>query len=219
MEIIIGGLLVFSGIILFQFYKAKKGIESYRSNTTRTSWARSEKIIRNSFKMVRGEKTGDVLERILNLGLQYLNMDHALVSVCIDNNAFILETSSKRITRAKEFESGQYIKSSDIFSTLDRQQTLAIDYAGSSDWKNHACFFDRGWESYLASTIKISESVFLTVAFLNSSPREDLFSLTEKEVLHEISHALKPWVEERIHLGESDQSESKSDWQTSAISS
>jgi hypothetical protein len=71
-----------------------------------------------------------------------------------------------------------------------RGQSLAIDYAGVSEWRSHRAFRERGWQSYVAVNCGLEGGEDVVVAFFDTSPRGTVFSRSERALVEQLA----PWV-------------------------
>jgi hypothetical protein len=83
---------------------------------------------------------------------------------------------------------GQVLPRSLLFcGMLSRERaSLAIDYAGISDWRRHPAHADLGWECYIGVRRELSTGEGLTIAFYHSRSRDTLFSPGEKKLVGQL---------------------------------
>jgi hypothetical protein len=71
-----------------------------------------------------------------------------------------------------------------------RGQSLAIDYAGLTEWRRHRAYAERGWESYIAVHCGLEQGEDLVVAFFDTVPRDVFFTRAERALVEQLG----PWI-------------------------
>lgn len=155
-----------------------------------------------------GSKPEGRIEAALHMGCEKLGVPNSIVLLqqganCCVQNVASLDGSEFR------FVVGQILPRSLLFcGMLGRDRpSLAIDYAGISDWRRHPAHAELGWESYIGVRRELSTGEGLTIAFYHSRSREALFSPGEKKLVGQLGDWVAAILERERNFAVSDKSE------------
>lgn len=125
--------------------------------------------------------TVDRLQRALELGCRYLNMDIGIISQIDDQDYRILAQYSpdNQLAEGQQFELGTTY----CALTLQHEDVLAIEFMGESRFRGHPCYAAFKLESYIGVVLMINERRYGTLNFSALAPRAKPFDETDIEFI------------------------------------
>lgn len=130
----------------------------------------------------------DRVERAMRLGMQRLEMDHALVTVRRGATCTVKHSYSVGYQSHPALVAGADLPGSLLYCGMlsEARSAIAIDAASVSDWRRHPACRDLSWECYVGVGRSLADGSFLSVCFFQARPRESLFSRGEKEFVSQL---------------------------------
>jgi len=132
------------------------------------------------------------MEALLQLGLNYFNLELAIISKIDDDIYTVLHG----ISPDNSLVVGTTFPVSDTYClhTLATNNALSFDHAGKSNIANHPCYLNFGLESYVGAPLWVEDKRYGTINFSAASPRTVPFSKEEHDFIELLSH----WVGNEI---------------------
>lgn len=118
------------------------------------------------------------LTRALDLGLNYLKLDLAIISEINANRYIVRWFSAPGVT---ELEQGQSFSLGDTYCSIALQidDVLTIPKMAESEYRGHPCYQKFGLESYIGVSVEVAGEHFGTLNFSSSVGRNEPFDAGE----------------------------------------
>ena len=150
-----------------------------------------------------GVTPDEQIQEMLKLGCRLLNLSFGKVSHIETKNNInrVINFYSSRDIKMKK---GTVIPLDQTFCyyAFPDDKPFAIDNISQSKYCNYSCYIATGFESYIAVPIWIHGEKFGTVSFACISPRKDLFSKTDKDLVNLIGSWISVTLEREISQDE-----------------
>lgn len=144
------------------------------------------------------------IDLVLGAAARRLGLTHGIVTVRRGSLTEICNLVSLGYDKSRFLTVGSTVERSRFFCGVLRsgRPTITIDFASLSEWRKHPAHVDLGWETYIGAGCEIDEGEWITVAFFQSVPRDNLYSASEKAFVMNLAN----WVatlrrRDRISMG------------------
>jgi len=126
------------------------------------------------------------LEKLLQAGLSYLNLDIAIISH-IQNGVYTVEHFvGGDLSQGAQFKLGNTY----CAITSKKRELVAINHMAISEYFRHPCYEAFKLESYIGTPIFLNGQPYGTVNFSSATPHEEPFTFEEQIVVQLIGEAV-----------------------------
>lgn len=126
------------------------------------------------------------LERLLQAGLNYLNLDIAIISHIEDGIYTVKHFAGGDLSRGAQFKLGHTY----CAITSKKRELVAINHMAISEYFRHPCYEAFKLESYIGTPIFLDGQPYGTVNFSSVTPRQEPFTFEEQVVVQLIGEAV-----------------------------
>lgn len=139
------------------------------------------------------------IQTVLELGCRRFRLPVGLMTTAVGDQLVVTHAWDP----GKRFAPGMQLPLCNSYcgTTLKESGPVAIDHAGSSEWRTHPGYQTLGLESYLGTKLVGEQTVFGTVCFFDAAPRPTAFTTAEKDFLL----LLARWVSTELDRARSEQ--------------
>jgi two-component system, sensor histidine kinase len=126
------------------------------------------------------------MQALLQLGINYFNLDIGIVSQIEGDNYTIYHAISPNNTLL--VGSVFSLNNTYCVHTLNTDQALSFHHAGMSEIASHPCYSSFGLESYIGVPLLVEGNRFGTLNFSSSTARSEPFSQEQHDFIELLSH-------------------------------
>jgi len=119
------------------------------------------------------------LKEILTIGLNYYELDTAVISSII-GNSYTVKTLVSHVPMALASGTTLDIGHTMCGQFIDRKASFAIDDVANSTLKSTACYAKTGIESFVGAAVQTAEGPFGAVSFSSTSPRNRKYTAVDE---------------------------------------
>ncbi len=129
------------------------------------------------------------LELALKAGMRHLQLGFAMLTEHEGDHCQVLAATSQGYLQHPSLDPSQKLPRSLLYCghLKPGREMICIDFASLSEWRKHPAFTEYGWETYIGARVALPSGAALAIAFIDSRPRDLLFSLHEKEFVRQLS--------------------------------
>ncbi|KXI28322.1 GAF domain-containing hybrid sensor histidine kinase/response regulator [Paraglaciecola hydrolytica] len=126
------------------------------------------------------------MHALLQLGLQYFQLDIAIISEIKDDDYIVYHA----ISPDNSLLIGTIFPINDTYCvhTLANDEAVSFHHAGTSHIAQHPCYLNFGLESYIGAPILVEGKRFGTINFSSSQARAEPFNQDEHDFIELLSH-------------------------------
>jgi hypothetical protein len=181
-------VLTFGFALFLRARKARKREKRARVNEELSLWAGIAASLFDSSEAPASAR----MEIALLAVARRLKVGAGLVTEQEGSGRIVLASAASDTRILAGLGRGSVVPQASVYCGSVRENTppLAINYASSSEWRNHPACRDLAWETYLGIHCEASARKNLVVAFFDSVPREHPFTQAEKNLLEQVG----PWI-------------------------
>ena len=130
--------------------------------------------------------TAQQLDRILSAGLEFLGLDVAILSH-VENKVYTVENFvGGGLTKGQQFSLGDTY----CAITTKKQEIVAIHHMKMSEYFRHPCYEAFKLETYIGVPTILNGSLYGTVNFSSSTPREEPFTIEQQRFVQLIGESV-----------------------------
>ena len=129
----------------------------------------------------------DNLSKLLDIGLQELNLTLGIVSQIIGDSYTVVHTNNPELL-GQQFPLGTTYCS--ITMSLVAKRIFAVKHFSVSDHFRHPAYKAFQLETYIGSPIMVNKRQFGTLNFTKPTPRTEDFTKEDKELVKSLSQAI-----------------------------
>ena len=144
------------------------------------------------------------IKSVLHLGCELFELPIGILTEFTQNTQenysilSLVDKSTQQINRHKK-ESIFSLKNTFDELTIKQEQPFCIKDIQNSQWKDKLCCNEGNWGFYFGIRIKVNEEIFGVLRFLDTKAHENLFSITNQEILKLMAQWLSSEIARKTH--------------------
>ena len=139
-------------------------------------------LSKNIFEQ-NGDNIPNRIETTLSLVAKKFGVKNSALLFHINDRSHVIASVSLGYNKSKDLEQGKVLPTNTLLCSYlnAKKDVMAIDAAGTSEWRNHVSYKKYGWEVYLGAYRPMDKTSGISVCFYDNHPRDHFFTQAEKD--------------------------------------